>query len=387
MPTLSTSSAYTVTNNGKNIDDESNGYRKTGKTNIPSHYTELLKRIKAENLLRKIPTFYVRRLVIISIIATLLWAGIYLISTSNSIWVQLTAIPLIIIQGIMSAQYGFIAHETAHRQVFKNNHWNDNFGRILANLFAGLSYGFWMNKHNRHHNKPNQIGYDPDIAIPVLSFTTESLEAKHGIEKAVSKNQGWLFPIILCFTGFNLLLDSFLALGRRDKDRRLNHRIAEFTMMVVRQSLPIVFLFMIFTPWLAFTLWLVMFMANGLFMGGAFAPNHKGMPLVPKDAKIDFFQRQVLTSRNIKSNWLVDNLMGGLNYQVEHHLFPSMARPFLKRTHQIVKEYCTERNVPLVEVGLFESYSIIIKYLNKVGLSNNTDPFVCPMIATLRPRY
>lgn len=78
--------------------------------------------------------------------------------------------------------------------------------------------------------------------------------------------------------------------------------------------------------------------------------------------------------------------MGGLNYQVEHHLFPSMARPNLSRAHKIVVDYCAEKGVPLVEMNLISSYVAIMKYLNQVGLSNNADPFVCPMIATLRPR-
>lgn len=359
---------------------------KTG-VKIPTHYNELLKRIKAENLLQKVPSFYIKRLIIISIIALTLWGALYAISLTSNAWILALAFPVMALQGIMAAQFGFIAHEASHRQVFKNNHTNDNVGRILANGFAGLSYGFWMNKHNRHHNKPNQIDYDPDINITVLSFTTESLEAKKGLEKKLSKNQGWLFPILLTMTGFHLLLDSFLALARKDKDKRLNHKVFEFSLMLVRQSLPIIIVFLLFPPITAFFLWLIMFMSFGLFMGGAFAPNHKGMPLVPKYAKVDFFQRQVLTSRNIRSSWLTDNLMGGLNFQVEHHLFPSMARPFLKRTSQIVKEYCKENNIPLIETGLFESYKIIITYLNKVGLSNNTDPFVCPMIATLRPRH
>lgn len=360
-------------------------YRKTG-SKIPTHYNELLNKIKAENLLRKIPSFYIKRLIFISIIASSLWVAVYLISLSSNAWVTLLAIPVMMLQGIIAAQYGFIAHEAAHRQVFRDNHVNDKVGMILANLFAGLSYGFWMNKHNRHHNKPNQIGYDPDIDITVISFTTESLEEKKGLEHLLSKNQGWLFPFLLTMTGFHILIDSFIALGRKDKDKRLSHKTAEFSMMLIRQSAPIVILFLLFPPFWALGLWLAMFMMFGLFMGGAFAPNHKGMPLVAKDARVDFFERQVLTSRNIKSSWLTDNLMGGLNFQVEHHLFPSMARPFLKRTHKIVKDYCTEKGIPLVETGLFESYSIIIKHLNKVGLSNNTDPFVCPMIATLRPR-
>jgi fatty acid desaturase len=286
--------------------------------------------------------------------------------------------------GVLSAQYGFIAHEASHRQVFRNNKANDWTGLLLANLFAGLSYGFWLRKHNKHHQRPNQIGEDPDIAIRVLSFTTESKESKRGIERWFSDRQGYLFPLLLLFTGFDLLVDSFAGLVR--KDRKLSIRLLEFSLMMIRQLTPYVVFAILFGPIWGLALWFVMMMAFGFFMGAAFAPNHKGMPLVPKEAKLDFFSRQVLTSRNIRGSWLKDNLMGGLNYQVEHHLFPSMARPNLRKAHEIVVEYCRKHEVTLVEMNLLASYVAIMKHLNKVGLSNNADPFVCPMVAQLRPR-
>jgi fatty acid desaturase len=218
----------------------------------------------------------------------------------------------------------------------------------------------------------------------VLSFTTESKESKRGIERWFSDRQGYLFPLLLLFTGFDLLVDSFAGLVR--KDRKLSIRILEFSLMMIRQLTPYVVFAILFGPIWGLALWFVMMMAFGFFMGAAFAPNHKGMPLVPKDAKLDFFSRQVLTSRNIRGSWLKDNLMGGLNYQVEHHLFPSMARPNLRKTHEIVVEYCRKHEVTLVEMNLLASYVAIMKHLNKVGLSNNADPFVCPMVAELRPR-
>jgi fatty acid desaturase len=284
----------------------------------------------------------------------------------------------------MSAQYGFIAHEAAHRQIFRNNKLNDWTGLILANLFAGLSYGFWLKKHNMHHQRPNQIGEDPDIAIRVLSFTTESKMSKKGIERWFSDRQGYLFPLLLLFTGFDLLLDSVAGMGR--KDRSIGVRILEFSLMLIRQFAPYVVLAIMFGPFWAVAMWFVMMMSFGFFMGAAFAPNHKGMPLIEKDSSLDFFSRQVLTSRNIKGSWLKDNLMGGLNYQVEHHLFPSMARPYLRKAHASVSEYCRQNDVTLVEMNVLSSYKVIMQHLNKVGLSNNVDPFVCPMVAALRPR-
>lgn len=351
-----------------------------------THFAQVLNQVRDAGYLKKKPSFYIIRLIAISLIASALWtvSGFVAWAAEDNHWWMVLAFALVALLGVMSAQYGFIAHEASHRQIFKNNKLNDWTGLVLANLFAGLSYGFWLRKHNKHHQRPNQIGEDPDIAIRVLSFTTESKLAKKGIERWFSDRQGYLFPLLLLFTGFDLLLDSLAGLGR--KDRPLGIRVLEFSLMLIRQFAPYVVLAIMFGPFWAIAMWFVMMMSFGFFMGAAFAPNHKGMPLVAKDSKLDFFSRQVLTSRNIKGSWLKDNLMGGLNYQVEHHLFPSMARPYLRRAHAIVAEYCRQNDITLVEMNLVSSYKTIMQYLNKVGLSNNADPFVCPMVAELRPR-
>ena len=355
-------------------------------TGTPSNFSQVLNLVREAGYLKKKPSFYIIRLVVISVIASALWTGAGFLAWAATIngWWMVLAFAIVALLGVMSAQYGFIAHEAAHRQIFRNNKLNDWTGLILANLFAGLSYGFWLKKHNKHHQRPNQIGEDPDIAIRVLSFTTESKMSKKGIERWFSDRQGYLFPLLLLFTGFDLLLDSVAGMGR--KDRSIGTRVLEFSLMLIRQFAPYVVLAIMFGPFWAMAMWFVMMMSFGFFMGAAFAPNHKGMPLVEKDSSLDFFSRQVLTSRNIKGSWLKDNLMGGLNYQVEHHLFPSMARPYLRKTHQIVSEYCRQNDVTLVEMNLLASYKTIMQHLNKVGLSNNVDPFVCPMVAELRPR-
>jgi fatty acid desaturase len=351
-----------------------------------THFSQVLNLVREAGYLQKKPSFYIIRLIAITIIAAALWtgAGFLAWAAEQNSWWLVAAFALVALLGVMSAQYGFIAHEASHRQVFRNNKLNDWTGLVLANLFAGLSYGFWLRKHNKHHQRPNQIGEDPDIAIRVLSFTTESKMAKKGVERWFSDRQGYLFPLLLLFTGFDLLLDSVAGLGR--KDRPLGIRVLEFSLMMIRQFAPYVVLAIMFGPLWAVAMWIVMMMSFGFFMGAAFAPNHKGMPLIAKDSKLDFFSRQVLTSRNIKGNWLKDNLMGGLNYQVEHHLFPSMARPYLRKAHAIVAEHCRENDITLVEMNLLASYKTIMQHLNKVGLSNNADPFVCPMVAELRPR-
>ena len=107
------------------------------------------------------------------------------------------------------------------------------------------------------------------------------------------------------------------------------------------------------------------------------------MPIVPRDMKIDFLRRQVMMSRNVRGGLLVEIAMGGLNFQIEHHLFPSMPRPNLRLVQPIVRAYCAEQGLSYAEAGLFESYGIVIDYLNNVGLRAR-GPFECPLAMNLR---
>lgn len=337
-----------------------------------SDYSGLLKQVKEEGLLRRRIPFYLSVFIGTTLVGLASWVAVFMLG--NSWW---TLIPAFVL-GVCAAQYGFLAHEASHRQVFTSNKVNDWAGIFLADLFVGLGYGWWMHKHTKHHANPNKVGKDPDIAINVLSFTPESLASKKGLEKILSKNQGRLFFGFLLFTGFDLLFESYKAL--LNPKVKVKHRALELFLITTRVVVPIVIAFTLMNPLLAAVFSMVMMMSLGWFMGGAFAPNHKGMPMVPKDLKLDFLRRQVLTSRNIKPGIFMDFFMGGLNYQIEHHLFPSMPRPNLTRARELTIAYCAERGIPYTEVNVFEAYKSVVKYLNDVGLSKDTaDPFECPM--------
>ena len=110
----------------------------------------------------------------------------------------------------------------------------------------------------------------------------------------------------------------------------------------------------------------------GFYLGSSFAPNHIGMPLVSPRLKLDFLRRQVLMSRNVSGGRFMSILMGGLNYQIEHHLFPSMARPYLRKVQPLVAAYCAAEGVPYTQTSLWQSYRVVIRYLNSVGLRGRT---------------
>jgi hypothetical protein len=101
------------------------------------------------------------------------------------------------------------------------------------------------------------------------------------------------------------------------------------------------------------------------------------MPLVSAKLKLDFLRRQVLMSRNISGGRLISIYMGGLNYQIEHHLFPSMARRYPRKAQPLVAAYRAAQGVPHTRTTLWQSYRIVIGYLNTVGLQGK-DPSCVP---------
>jgi fatty acid desaturase len=105
----------------------------------------------------------------------------------------------------------------------------------------------------------------------------------------------------------------------------------------------------------------------GLYLGCSFAPNHKGMPSLSEEEAADYLRRQVLTSRNVRGHWLTDYALGGLNYQIEHHLFPSMPRGNLRHAQKVVRAFCAEHGISYLETGLVASYAQALRHLDDIG--------------------
>ncbi|MDO9379686.1 MAG: acyl-CoA desaturase [Nocardioidaceae bacterium] len=339
-----------------------------------SLYTDLARTVRESGLLRRRPGWYWTQIALCTAALVATFAGIVLLGDT---WWQLALAGLL---GLVTTQFGFLGHDAAHRQVFTSAGWNDWAARLLAGLGAGLSLGWWRSKHNRHHAAPNQVGRDPDIAPGAFAFTPEIARGRTGWAASFTRRQGWLFVPLLTLEGLNLHVASVLTLLRR---RDVAHRRLELGLLAVRLGGYVALLLVVLPVGKAAAFVAVQMAVFGVGLGMSFAPNHKGMPIVPAGATVDFLRRQVLMSRNVRGGTVVDVMMGGLNYQVEHHLFPSMARPHLRRVRPIVREYCRRHDVAYAEVGLLESWTIVVRYMNSVGL-HDPEPFSCPMASSLR---
>ncbi len=320
-------------------------------------YIELKKLIKQKRLLDKQPIFYTYK-----IISTLgLFAlSIVLLFVIHNFWFQLFNA---ILFAVASAQLGFLGHDGGHRQIFHSTRKNEILTLITGNLFIGMSNGWWLDKHNAHHSHPNETDMDPDIDIGVLAFSDEDVRSKKGLLRLIIKHQKYFFFPLLALLGLDLQKRSIVyLLTHKDK-----YRVLEAVLLTLHHLLYFGMLFYCLNPWQAIIFLLIHQALFGLFLGSAFAPNHKGMPILEKGSSIDFLRRQVLTARNVHGGFLNDFWYGGLNYQVEHHLFPSMPRNNLKQAQKIVRAYCQKRSIAYYETGVIQSFQEILLFLHEVS--------------------
>ncbi|MDN5875527.1 MAG: fatty acid desaturase family protein [Brevibacterium aurantiacum] len=352
--------------------------RGTEKQEFTSDFSALMAQVKEAGLLARRPGWNTLRFVLLGISYVVAFAMLFLIG--ESWWQMATAV----VFGILFTQTAYVAHDAAHRQIFTNGKVGEWVSTIIGNLFIGLSFGWWLKKHNAlHHANPNKAGVDGDIAPGALIFDPADAQGLTGLRKWLAAHQGWFFFPLLTLAGVQLHVNSVKAIlvGQSSIKRRwiegifIGIRIIGFPLIAIWAAGPVIGI--VFT--------IVQVMVFGVHMGGSFAPNHKGQPIVPKDVKIDFLRRQTLMSRNISGGRPMGFLMGGLNYQIEHHLFPSMPSVNLHKVQPMVREYCAQKDIKYTETTLFESFGIIVRYLNRAGLGQ-ADPFDCPVTAQFRSR-
>jgi fatty acid desaturase len=322
-----------------------------------SDYAALSRQVRQAGLLDRRPGYYAWRIALTTAALVLGWAAFAVIGDS---WWQ---VAVAVFLAVVFAQIGFLTHDAGHSQVFRTRRANVLLGVACGNFGTGLSHGWWTSKHNRHHAHPNTEGADPDIMIGVLAFSAATARAARGIQRLIFRYQAYLLVPMLSLEAFSLHVSSIRSVTRPGG----RHRVLEATLLAAHFAAYLGAVFFVLSPVKAVVFILVNQGLLGFYLGCSFAPNHKGMPILAASDDTDFLRRQVLTSRNVRGGWLTDFALGGLNYQIEHHLFPSMPRPNLRRAQGLVAAFCADRGVPYAQTSLLGSYAQVLRHLHDVG--------------------
>ncbi|WP_132115495.1 fatty acid desaturase family protein [Actinocrispum wychmicini] len=326
------------------------------KSSSRTDFARLAKEIKHAGLLDRRRGYYAAR---IGVNALLLAAGVVAFVMLGASWWQLLNAAFL---AVVFTQFAFIGHDAGHGQIFRTRKTNDLVGYVHGG-FTGISYEWWVAKHNLHHAHPNHEDHDPDIDIAALAFSRSQSGEKRGVYRWVAKYQAFLFFPLLLVEATMLRIASFHAVLNRGVKRPL----LEAALLTIPFGGLLAALFIVLSPGQAVLFIVVNQGLMGIYLGCSFAPNHKGMPILSREEELDHLRRQVLTSRNISGGRWVDGLLGGLNYQIEHHLFPHMPRPNLRRAQPLVRDFCARHGISYSQASLIASYTIVLRHLHDAG--------------------
>ncbi len=322
-----------------------------------SDFARLCRRITDAGLLDRRPGYYTARIALLTVLFAGGWVAFALLGDS---WWQLAVAAF---QAFMFGQIALLSHDLAHRQVFRTRRPAEIAGRLAGNLGIGMSYGWWMDKHTRHHANPNHEELDPDVDPDVLVWSQRQAREARGVPRFIGRHQAVLFFPLLTLEGLNLHWSGIRAVARPG----LRRRGLEAGLLFTHVAVYLAALFIVLPPGLALLFFAVHQGLWGVYMGSIFAPNHKGMPTLTGKTDLDFLRKQVLTSRNVAGGPVIDVLLGGLNHQIEHHLFPSMPSVHLRRAQPMVQAYCAEIGIPYLRTGLVSSYRQTLRHLHEAG--------------------
>jgi len=327
-----------------------------------SDFAGLRRQIRDAGLLERRYGSYLARIALTVGAFAATWVAFVWLGNS---WLQLIVAAVL---GLLFTQVGFLGHDCGHQQVWRTRRANDLLSVVSADLLLGLSFAWWVDKHNRHHAHPNQEDQDPDIGAGALVFTpSQAAERRGTVARFLTRHQAALFFPLLTLEGLNLHVASVRFLLTTPTTRAGRYRVLEIVLFSVHVIGYLGALLLVLDPLHALAFFAVHQAIFGMYMGCSFAPNHKGMPTLAPGEKIDFLRRQVLTSRNVRGGWFTDLALGGLNYQVEHHLFPNMPRANLRKAQTVVRAHCRSNAIDYTETSLIGSYAIVLRHLHALG--------------------
>ena len=296
---------------------------------------------------------------------------------SSSLYFSLTYHPILggLLMGLFWQQLAGIGHDLGHSSVFQNSMINNHrMGSFLTSLM-GLSLGWWRKDHNTHHVVCNSIDYDPNIQhMPVFAISESILDGffdqyhKKEINTSYLSNlflryqYMYAYPLLILFARWNLYAEGILYLVDQIRNPKGKAYFVSLECIGV----------LLFFSWMTF---LIASQANPLHSFLWLCTSHSvagllhvqivlahwtmhtyfGKKTVQKEKRNDWYMTQLKTTMNIRTHPLLDWVHLGLQFQIEHHMFPKLPRHNLRLARKYVKDICAKHDLPYVEYGFFEA--------------------------------
>lgn len=265
-----------------------------------------------------------------------IWAGLI---TTAAVSAQTLPIVSVVFTGLAMTAAGWLGHDYIHGV----DKFSDKM-RIFTAVAAGLGPTWWSDKHNKHHALTNEQGVDEDVATDPFLFTWAP-DPKY--DSPLRKIQHLIF-----FVPFSALF----ALWRVDTMKVIVSAVEEKRPGAKNELYALLAHYFILLSILPFNVWMPAVFLSGLLSALIVTPTHQSEELF-EDYQADFVTAQFQSTRNaVMTNPFSEWLWGGMQYQLEHHLFPTMPRSKYPALREILMKFAEDNNIPggYRESGEFE---------------------------------
>jgi linoleoyl-CoA desaturase len=282
---------------------------------------------------------------------TIAVAGIVIFMISHN--VALEALGLLVSAfGCMGV--GTNTHTSTHYGTSDKRWLNEALSYFGYPMFLGLSATFWWHKHVvLHHPAPNVAGVDTDSdLLPWFAVTAHDVESSSGWRRFYHQHlQFWLFPLALAVNCFSMEMSGWghlLGMLRNREERKTAHWI-DLGAMILHLALWIGVPLLFWPLPAVAAFYLLRAVLLGYAMYAVLAPGH-----FPAEARrttdevrrsTSFFEVQTAGTVSFRTGWLGRFLCSGLEYQVEHHLFPNISHVHYPEVSVAVQAFCAEHGL------------------------------------------
>lgn len=286
--------------------------------------------------------------------------GAYLLMQTN------LTLPALIVLGIAQGRCGWLMHEGGHVSLTGNSRYDIRLQEFFYGVGCGMSGGWWRSQHNRHHATPQKLHHDVDLdTLPLVAFNKAIavLGRKNAFIRFWVPMQAYLFgPVTTSLVAhfWQLFLHPRFIVRKRLYMEAFWLAV-RYTLItaLVRSSTA--------TAWQCFACYLAFVAIGGAYIFTNFALSHTHLDVVPRDEDRHWVEYASDYTINITPFFFTNWWMGYLNFQIEHHLFPTMPQYKFIKLSPRVRKFFEERGLRYDVRDYFAAMHDTFANLNEVG--------------------
>eukprot|EP00929_Paragymnodinium_shiwhaense_P039939 TRINITY_DN208_c0_g3_i1.p1 TRINITY_DN208_c0_g3~~TRINITY_DN208_c0_g3_i1.p1 ORF type:complete len:772 (-),score=198.11 TRINITY_DN208_c0_g3_i1:118-2433(-) len=286
--------------------------------------------------------------------------GVYIFRAYESASMRILGL---LVTGLASGRCGWLMHEGGHGSLTGDMKTDRNLQVITYGFGCGMSGGWWRSNHNRHHATPQKLKHDADLdTLPLVAFNEAVVKRVPAVVRTWLKAQGYLFMPLTCFLvvlGWQLFLHPRYIL-RTSKWNELATLVARYIA---------IFKFMLsgYSWGGAIACYCFVQQIAGCYIFTNFALSHTHLDVVQDDEHKHWVEYGAEHTTNLSNHWFVNWWMAYLNFQIEHHLFPTMPQFRHPEVSKRVKILFAKHGLHYDVRGYFSCLGDTLKNLHDVG--------------------